>query len=121
MKYDYMKALVDDIKAYIEENISEDDYEDREELEETLNDDLWAEDDITGNGPDGYTDENTAMSYITGDPEAIEYAKECVSDFGIEAKTLAEHIFDWKYWDTTIRCYLLGQAISQALDELGIQ
>ena len=32
MQYDYMKALVDDIKAYIEENIREDDYEDRDSL-----------------------------------------------------------------------------------------
>ena len=56
-----------------------------------------------------------------GDPNAEDYIKDCISDFGIDANTVAEHIFDWEYWDVTIRCYLLGQAIGQALDELGIQ
>ena len=122
MQYDYMKALVDDIKAYIESNLTEDDIEDRDSLEESLNDDLWADDDITGNGSGSYTfDSEKAKEYLMGDPNAEDYIKDCISEFGIEAKTVAEHIFDWEYWDVTIRCYLLGQAIGQALDELGIQ
>lgn len=122
MAYDYMKALVDDIKAYIEENYDVNDYEDREEFEETLNDDLWAEDDITGNGSGSYTmDRAKAKEYINGDPNADDYIDSAIADFGIEAKEVAKHRSDWEYWDVTIRCYLLGQAISQALDELGIQ
>ena len=77
---------------------------------------------ITGNGSGSYTmDSAKAKEYLMGDPNAEDYIKDCISDFGIDANTVAEHIFDWEYWDVTIRCYLLGQAIGQALDELGIQ
>lgn len=39
----------------------------------------------------------------------------CVTNEIVGEKFLNE---DWEYFDVTIRCYLLGWAISEALDEI---
>lgn len=117
--YDYMEAMVNDIKDYIEENINLADYT-RDELEEQLNDDLWVEDSVTGNGS-GYYDD-ASYEHVTGDYSAMEYIRDLVREYDISAETVAEKFLDedYAYWDVSIRCYLLGQAIGEALDQLGI-
>lgn len=119
--YNYMEAMVDDIKDYLDENLSDYDYEDREDLEEKLNDDLWTEDSVTGNGSGFY--DYDSYEHIQGDPNAMDYIRDLVSEFGIEAETVAEKFLneEYDYWDISIRCYLLGQAIGEALDQLGIE
>lgn len=48
--YDYKEAMTEDVKEWIKENIDLTEWtEDREGLEQQLNDDLWTEDSITGN------------------------------------------------------------------------
>lgn len=48
--YDYREAMTEDVKEWIKENIDLTEWtEDREGLEQQLNDDLWTEDSITGN------------------------------------------------------------------------
>lgn len=47
--YNYMEAMTESIKEYIKNEVTLSDYSDREELEEYLNDTLWAEDSVTGN------------------------------------------------------------------------
>lgn len=124
MAYNYLEAMVDDIKDYIDENINLDEYEDRQELEETLNDDLWVEDSVTGNGSGSYTfDRHQSYENVQGDPDAMDYIRDLVSEFGVDAETVAEKFLDedYEYWDVSIRCYLLGQAIGEALDQLGIE
>lgn len=49
-KYDYMAAVCDDVHAYIEENGITVTSDNRAELEEQLNEDLFCEDSVTGNG-----------------------------------------------------------------------
>ena len=41
-------------------------------------------------------------------------------EFGTSASDIGEKFLDedWEYFDVSIRCYLLGQAISEVLDEL---
>lgn len=124
MAYNYLEAMVDDIKDYIDENIDLEEYDDRQELEEKLNDDLWAEDSVTGNGSGSYTfDRHKSYENVQGDPDAMDYIRDLVSEFGIDAETVAEKFLDedYEYWDVSIRCYLLGQAIGEALDQLGIE
>jgi hypothetical protein len=124
MAYNYLEAMVDDIKDYIDENINLDEFEDRQELEEKLNDDLWVEDSVTGNGSGSYTfDRHKSYENVQGDPDAMDYIRDLVSEFGVEAETVAEKFLDedYEYWDVSIRCYLLGEAIGEALDELGIK
>lgn len=124
MAYNYLEAMVDDIKDYIDENINLEEYEDRQELEEKLNDDLWVEDSVTGNGSGSYTfDRHQSYENVQGDPDAMDYIRDLVSEFGVDAETVAEKFLDedYEYWDVSIRCYLLGQAIGEALDQLGIE
>ena len=124
MAYNYLEAIKDDVIEYINENINLDEVESRDELEEQLNDDLWAEDSVTGNGSGSYTfDRHKSYENVQGDPDAMDYIRDLVSEFGVEAETVAEKFLDedYEYWDVSIRCYLLGHAIGEALDELGIK
>lgn len=53
--YDYREAMTEDVKEWIKENIDLTEWtEDRERLEQQLNDDLWTEDSITGNASGSY-------------------------------------------------------------------
>lgn len=115
----YMDQMVEDITEYVKNNVNLADYEDRDDLEESLNDDLWAEDSITGNGSGSYTfNREQAKEYVLAD--GVDYYREAVSEFGMSADDVAKDFLegDWESIDVTIRCYLLGQAISEALDQM---
>ena len=124
MMYNYLQSMIEDVKTYIEDNIDMNEIrstEDLEALEVKLNDDCWISDSVTGNASGSYTF-NTweAHENIEGDDEAYTYIRNAVDEFCIEAGTVAEKFLneDWEYFDVTIRCYLLGQAINEALDEM---
>ena len=55
MKYNYLEAIKEDIKNYLLDNISEYDTSDLDDFKETLYDDLWGEDSVTGNTSGSYT------------------------------------------------------------------
>ena len=115
----YMDQMVEDITEYVKNNVNLVDYEDREDLEESLNDDLWAEDSVTGNGSGSYTfNREQAKEYVLAD--GVDYYREAVSEFGMSADDVAKDFLegDWEGIDVTIRCYLLGQAIGEALDRM---
>lgn len=122
--YNYVDALKEDIKNYIEENdidIKTLGDGDRDSAESTLNDDLWIEDSVTGNGSGSYTfDREQAKEYLFDSSDGMDLLKEAVSEYGIEAETIAEKMMgeDWEWFDVTIRCYALYQAISEVFDEL---
>ena len=122
--YNYVDALKDDIKDYIAENgidIKTLGDGDRDSAESALNDDLWVEDSVTGNGSGSYTfDREQAKEYLFDSSDGMELLKEAVSEYGIEAETIAEKMMgeDWEWFDVTIRCYALYQAISEVFDEL---
>lgn len=121
MAYNYFEAVKDDVRQAIEDNYDIADYSDRDEFEETLNDDLWVDDSVTGNGSGSYTfDSRKSYENVTGDINAMDYIRELVSEYDTPAETVAEKFLDedYEYWDVSIRCYLLGQAISEVLDEL---
>lgn len=116
MKYNYFEAVKADVADYIRDEIDFSDWtENRDGLEETLNDDLWICDGVTGNASGSYTfstwkaEENLAHNW-----DEIERV---AAEFGIEP-TISdgyEHGAEW--WDVSIRCYYLGQAIAEVLDE----
>lgn len=116
--YNYLKNMTADILDYIAENINISDFSDREELENYLNDTLWTADSVTGNASGSYTFNRwTAREYVLDNMDIL--ADMC-DDFGIESAEIGEHFRseDWEWFDVSIRCYLLGQAIAAALDEL---
>ena len=113
-KYNYLEAVTNDAKAAILENLSYWSFTNREELEEVANDNLWVDDSVTGNASGSYTFSTwQAEENLCHNMDELEDAcDEFGQDIGEAVKQGAE------YCDVTIRCYLLGQAISAALDEL---
>ena len=121
MAYNYLEAVKDDVKQAIEDNYNVADYPDRDEFEQTLNDDLWVDDSVTGNGSGSYTfNREQAKEYLFDSNDGLDLLREAISDYGIEAETVVDHFMseDWEWFDVTIRCYVLGQAIGEALDEI---
>lgn len=124
-KYNYLEAVTNDVMTYINENYNEEflkvtlKYEDeRESFEEDLNNILWTEDSVTGNASSSYTfNAYTAEEYICHN---IGLAMEAFAEFNYTANNIKKHYetFGIEGFDVTIRCYLLSQAISQALDSI---
>lgn len=111
--YNYMEAMTEDIKEYINNEVTLSDYSDRDELEQQLNDDLWTEDSVTGNASGSYTfNTYKAEEYICHN---LDLLAEAVKEFGCDENVL-EKGAEW--CDVTIRCYLLGQAITEVLDDM---
>ena len=112
-RYNYMEVMTEDIKNYISNEITLSDYSDRDELEEYLNDTLWINDSVTGNASGSYTcntwyaEENICHN--------LDLLEEALKEFGCEVNIL-EKGAEW--CDVTIRCYLLGQAIAEVLDDM---
>lgn len=121
--YDYKQAMYDDIKEYIDYDLDLSEYNDKDELYEYLNDTLWVNDGVTGNASGSYTfNRAKAKEYVLGDPNAVDYIKDMCYEFGTEAAEIGEKFMneDWEYFDVSIRCYLLGQMISEVLDDMDL-
>lgn len=118
--YNYLEAVKADVKQWIEDNMElEHDlitgtFEDRDEIEEYLNDTLCIEDSVTGNASGSYTfstyeaEENLCHN--------LDLLGEALQEFGNGPEYLMNEGAEAA--DVTIRCYLLGQAIAEVLDEI---
>lgn len=110
-KYDYRKSVCEDIREYIREHEIEVATSNRVELQESLYDDMWISDSVTGNASGSYTfnawqaEENLCHN--------MDLLKDACDEFGCEPK-----IDSAEWCDVTIRCYLLGGCLSEVLDEL---
>lgn len=112
-KYNYFEAVKNAVLDYINENEIKVTTSNKDELAEQLNDDLWANDSVTGNGSGSYF-------FNTWKAEEalchnLDLLGEACEEFGSTADLLKDGA---EACDVTIRCYLLPQAISEALDEL---
>lgn len=113
--YDYREAMTEDVKEWIKQNIDLTEWtEDREGLEQQLNDDLWTEDSITGNASGSYY----CNSYKAEESIAHNWnlLNEALDEFGQNNINVIEKGAEWA--DVTIRCYLLSSVISDVLDEM---
>ncbi len=110
-KYDYFEAVCNDVRDYIKENINAADFSDREELEEHLNDMLWAEDSVTGNASGSYT--FNAYKAEEDLCHNLDLLKEAYDEFGG-----TPDFYNSESCDVTIRCYLLGSAIVEVLNDM---
>ena len=85
-------------------------------MEQELNDTLFVNDSVTGNASGSYTfstwqaEENLCHNF--------ELLTEALTEFGCDLSYLEKGA---EACDVTIRCYLLGQAISEVLDEIEIE
>lgn len=114
--YNYLENMVEDVKEYIKNEIDFSEYEDMDELRESLNDDLWTEDSVTGNGSGSYTfNRAIAKEYVDENKDLVD---EMMKEFDCKEKVVNWWIEDnYEAIDVSIRCYLLGQAIEKALDD----
>lgn len=113
-KYNYLEAVTADVIDYINENEIRVTSDNRDEIEQQLNDDLWAVDSVTGNASGSYTFSAwQAEEYICHNFDLL--AEACEEFCSDAAKLLNDGA---EACDVTIRCYLLGQAIAAALDEV---
>ena len=109
-KYNYMQAVTDDVKNYIADNGITVTADNREEIEEQLNDSLWADDSVTGNASGSYTFCRwRAEEYLCHN---LDLLGEACAEFDCTPE-----YDNPEACDVTIRCYLLGSAISAALNE----
>lgn len=112
-KYNYLEQVTSDAKEAILEYMDEWDFSDRDELDQIANDELWADDGVTGNASGSYyCNAWKAEEVICHNWDLLE---EAIDEFGGDTDILRQGA---ESCDVTIRCYLLGQAIGAALDEL---
>lgn len=116
--YDYREAVKSDILDYIEENYTAEEIEEklgeRDEWEQELNDDMWTADSVTGNASGSYY----CNAYRA--EEALchnwDLLNDALLEFGCTDCNPIEKGAEW--CDVSIRCHLLGECLSAALDEL---
>ena len=113
-RYNYLEAVTADVLEYIKNEVSLSDYGSREELEEALNDELWTVDSVTGNASGSYyCNAWRAEEALSHNWDLL---AEALEEFGQDGTDILKQ--GAEAMDVTIRCYLLGQAIAEALDEL---
>lgn len=118
MMYNYLEAMKSDIMDYIRNEVNTNEFSSREELEESLNNDLWNADSVTGNASGSYyCNSYKSMECVI---DNIDLLNEMCTEFCIDSATIGEKFIneEWEWMDVSIRCYLLGQAIAEALDEM---
>ena len=108
--YNYEEAILEDVKAAILENLRSGmyvEFDDLEDAQDEIQEDLWTDDSVTGNASGSYTF-NTFMAelYLVGNGDLY---GEALEEYGGEYDSSPEAR------DVTIRCHLLGNAISEAL------
>lgn len=113
MTYDYREAVKDDVLEYINNEINFEDFDTLEELGEHLNEVLFTEDSVTGNASGSYTfntyeaEENICHN--------LDLLGEALEEFGGDCDILKDGA---EAADVAIRCYLLGECIAAALEEI---
>ena len=113
--YNYHDSMLQDINVWFEEN---------EQMlgagYEPCYNQLWIEDSVTGNASGSYTfDAWKAGEYVESNMGLAIAAFKEFSDL----KTFAEKVEneEWEYIDVTIRCYLLGQVLTEAFEIRGLK
>jgi len=118
----YLTELKDDIREYIEDNngysidLGEIGHNDEwDSFEQELNDTLWCEDSVTGNGSGSYyfNREEAKEQVLSHMADVVEAYKEFSCDIGEDLMNE-----DYERMDVTARCYFLGWAISDIIEEL---
>jgi hypothetical protein len=112
-KYDYFEAVCEDIREEIKYRKVNVTSMNKDEVYSDLYDELFVTDSVTGNASGSYTfnawqaEENLCHN--------MDLLEEACNEFGYCEENPLSKGAEW--CDVTIRCYLLGQALSAVLDE----
>lgn len=118
-KYNYSDEMFNDVKTWLADNLDEcvnavkdEEMNDLSDFESWLNDRLFCEDSVTGNGSGSYTfstwqaEENLCHN--------LDLLGDALEEFGCDASYMTEK--GAEACDVTIRCYLLGEVISTVFE-----
>lgn len=119
--YNYLEKLKEDVKTaildkYAKEEIKQnfENLESRDVFSNKLYDDLFVDDNVTGNASGSYTFSiYIAEEHLCHNFDLLQEALECFGYSGNDAFEKGA-----EFCDVTIRCYLLGSAIREVLDDL---
>lgn len=109
-KYNYYEVMKENIREVLE---SEYDIDTMRYSKDSIYDDLFVNDSVTGNGSGSYTfNTEKAKEYVLDNLDLLDKA---ITEFSID---MNEHYSDWEYLDVSIRCYLLGEVFYEVLEEI---
>ena len=126
--YNYLEAVKDDVETWLVDNSSQfeeikdnnkiDGVIDWDGVKEDLNDILWNEDSITGNGSGSYTfNREKARDYVLSD--GLQYLKELVDEGWLTHESIGKDVTNYNFesLDVSLRCYFLSQAIEEVITD----
>ena len=119
MAYDYRREMRDDVREAVMDWFRYNDIDmyqgEITQYEDSIYDDLWITDSVTGNASGSYTfstyqaEENLCHN--------MDLAAEAYEEFGYDGIP-SKDIENPEAMDVTIRCYLLGQVLHEVLQEI---
>lgn len=117
MYKDYVAQMMNDVRAWIDENIDLNEFDTVEEMTEAAYEDMWVDDSITGNASGSYYFNRCKAREMV--LENMDIVIEALEEFGTPAEEIARKFMaeDWEYFDVTARCYLLGQVLDGVAED----
>lgn len=121
-EFNYEADVLDSVYDWLKNNEDEwvNEGDTLEDIREYLEDELFNEDSVTGNASGSFTfDRNKAKENVFADIDSVRNA---FMEYDERAR-FADLFFDedWETIDVITRCYVLSDAISDALDESDIK
>jgi len=116
--YNYLEAVKNDVRFAINEGRVYIDYDnDIDDIIISVEDALWADDEVTGNESGTYTfDKEKAKGYVS---ENLDLLADAIDAFDCREEAGKKLVYkDWEYFDVIIRLYVLSQAIREVVEEV---
>lgn len=116
----YREEVKEAIKQYLEDheqyiNLAE--LDKAEDLFDAVYDDMFVSDEVTGNASGSYTfNSYEAKQNVMADMDTV---REALAEFCVSAEEVGDRFLneDWEYLDVTARCYILGECLSEYIEE----
>ena len=121
MRYSYKDTVKEDVMEWMSYHEDDMDGMGRHERFEYIYDRTWIADEVTGNASGSYTmSRYDARRNYMEDEDSDEYIFQMIEDGFMSASDLGTHIAssNWEWVDVNIRCWLLGDCITEILDEM---
>lgn len=117
--YDGVKNwILDNVEITMEDGELHTEYGDKWDSQASLEDEMWAEDSVTGNGSGSYTFSSWKAEQNIRDE--FDMFLDMVKDFGYSAEQVGTWFLDedWETMDVLVRCWLLPSVIEEVLDDI---
>lgn len=115
---DIRTEMYDAIKEHIENEVNLEDYSSKYDLEQSLYDDLFVSDSVTGNASGSYycNSWKAKESVLENTDILLDAVNEFFDDYATVGKMFLNE--EWESLDVTMRCYLLGGIIADVLEDM---